>query len=416
MSRSSWRTPVTLALFIAACAACGSKPPSPKAEAPAGHPHEEHPARLTIDLEQQRANQFAFAEASIQSTARTIQTTGTIGPNETRVAHMRPLSRGRILRVRVRMGDRVKKGEELLAYDNVELGETVHEYLRALMDLEQTKTQAEVAKRALERATDLAEVGALAKAELDRRDAEYRRSQATIQAQRAEVARFDERLHRFGLEEQEIEGLLKKNPQDYHREASTTMLKAPFDGIVLKANAAEGESIQPEDKLFDVVDTSSVWVQADLYPQDVASVREGDNATVYVEGYPEEKFRGRIAYVSDVVNPETRATRVRVELPNPDRRLKLDMFATIQLPSRQQRAALLIPVNAVQQVDGKSVVFVREQPQQFEMREVKLGPESQGAIEVLSGLKTGETVVTRGSFVLKSEHMKSELGEEGHAH
>lgn len=415
MSRSSWRTPAALALFIACCAACGSKPPGPKAEAPAA-PHEEHPAHLTVDLEQQRANQFAFAEASIQSTTRTIQTTGTIGPNETRVAHMRPLSRGRILRVRVRMGDRVKKGEELLAYDNVELGETVHEYLRALMDLEQTKTQAEVAKRALERATDLAEVGALAKAELDRRDAEYRRSQATIQAQRAEVARFDERLHRFGLEEREIEGLLKKNPQDYHREASTTMLKAPFDGIVLKANAAEGESIQPEDKLFDVVDTSSVWVQADLFPQDVASVREGDSAIVYVEGYPEEKFRGRIAYISDVVNPETRATRVRVELPNPDRRLKLDMFATIQLPSRQQRAALLIPANAVQQVDGKSVVFVREQPQQFEMREVKLGPESQGAVEILSGLKTGETVVTRGSFVLKSEHMKSELGEEGHAH
>jgi len=404
-----------LALFIACCAACGSKPPVPKAESPAA-PHEEHPEHLTVDLEQQRANQFAFAEASIQSATRTIQTTGTIGPNETRVAHMRPLSRGRILRVRVRMGDRVKKGEELLAYDNVELGETVHEYLRALMDLEQTKTQAEVAKRALERATDLAEVGALAKAELDRRDAEYRRSQATIQAQRAEVARFDERLHRFGLEEREIEGLLKKNPQDYHREASTTMLRAPFDGIVLKANAAEGESIQPEDKLFDVVDTSSVWVQADLYPQDVASVREGDSATIFVEGYPEEKFRGRIAYISDVVNPETRATRVRVELPNPDRRLKLDMFATIQLPSRQQRAALLIPANAVQKVDGKSVVFVREQPQQFEMREVKLGLESQGAVEVLSGLKTGETVVTRGSFVLKSEHMKSELGEEGHAH
>lgn len=396
---------------------CSSKPEPVTKSAPEKkeeHEHEHKP--LTVEIDQQRANRFEFAEAQMRSEPRIIQTTGVITANDNRMAHVRPLSRGRVLRVLVRVGDRVKRGQELLSYDNIELGEVVGEYLRAAMVLERTKTESEVARRSWERAKNLTELGALAQAELDRRDAEFRNSQAAIQAQMAELARIDEKLHRFGLEEPEIEELLRKKPTNYHREYSTTVLRAPFDGIVLKTNAAEGESIQPEDQLFDVVDTSIVWVQADLYAQDLASVREGEMATVLLEGYADEKFQGRVTHISDAVNPESRTTRVRIELPNPNRRLKLDMFATIQLKSKTDRPVLAVPIGAIQQIDGKSVVFVRDGEKEFDIRKVQTGTESQGWIEITSGLKPGETIVTRGSFVLKSEHQKSELGEEGHAH
>jgi len=171
-----------------------------------------------------------------------------------------------------------------------------------------------------------------------------------------------------------------------------------------------------ETQLFEIVDTSTVWVQADLYERDLSAVKVGDLATVLVEAYPEEKFRGRVTYISDVVDPDSRTPKIRCEVPNPGRRLKLDMYATIQLPGRGERKVLMVPAGAVQKLEGRDVVFVREEPNEFEIRAVRLGVEVQGWIEIESGIKAGETVATRGSFVLKSEHLKAELGEAGHSH
>lgn len=377
------------------------------------HAHEEH---LTVQLDQQRANRFEFVAAQQRSGARTIQTTGVIAPDDSKVAHVRPLSRGRIIRVKVRIGDRVQKGQELLSYDNIELGETVGQYLSASMVLERAKTESEVSRRSWDRARQIVELGAIAAAEVERREAEYKNSLAVIQEKMADIARIDEKLHRFGLEEEEIENLLKKRDAEYHREFSITTLRAPFAGIVIRMNAAEGEAIQTDDQVFDIVDISNVWVQADLYGADVALIHEGDSATVFLEGDPNLKFTGRISYISDAVDPDSRTVRVRVEVPNPKRQLKLDMFATVQFASRGSQPLLMIPIAALQQVDGKQVVFVRESPTEFELREVQTGTESQGWVTVASGVRDGETVVTRGSFILKSEHQKSELGEGGHSH
>ncbi len=416
-------------LFLAGCS--DSRPPSVPAEKTSAHQHDHdhdhddpdhdhdhaHGEALKIEIDQQKANRFEFEKVQLRTNARAIQTTGVVTPDDTRVAHVRPISRGRILRVRVRVGDRVRKGQELLSYDNIELGEMVGQYRSAAMALERSRTESEVSRKSWERAKNLVELGVIAAAELERREAEYQNSQAIIQERLADVASIDEKLHRFGLEEDEIENLLKrKNSAELHREYSITTLRAPFDGIVIRMNAAEGETIQVDDQVFDIVDTHNVWVQADLYGSDVALVREGSKATVLLEGDERRTFAGRVSHISDVVDPTTRTVRVRVEVPNPDRQLKLDMFATIRFSSSASQSALSIPASALQQVDGKQVVFVRENPTEFELREVEIGPENQGWVEVRSGAKENETVVTRGSFVLKSEHQKAELGEGGHTH
>jgi cobalt-zinc-cadmium efflux system membrane fusion protein len=193
-------------------------------------------------------------------------------------------------------------------------------------------------------------------------------------------------------------------------------LNAPFDGIVTKLSSAEGESIQPDTQLMELADISTVWVQADVFERDLSAVRGGQTAVIRLEAYPDEAFQGRVTYIGDAVDRETRTTRIRCEVPNPNRRLKLDMFATVQLPGKGTQSVLMVPQGAVQQLEGKQVVFVREKEQEFAIRPVKTGASAEGWVEIIEGVKPGETAVVRGSFVLKAEHLKAEMGEAGHSH
>ena len=393
-----------------------------KEHAADGHDHDDHASTeeehshddVTVSIEQQKAAKFEVAAAELRSSARTLQTTGTVKANETRAAHIRALSTGRITRVFVRAGDTVRKNHPLLTYDNIELGEVLGEYLRSAAAREQAKNELEVAARSLQRARALVDLGAIARAELDRRDAEHKNQQAAVRAQEAELARVEAKLRRFGLTDDEI-GELAAGGSSRQRQSVTT-LRAPFDGIVMQVSAVEGEAVQTDTPLLEVVDTSTVWIQADVYEQDLASVKVGQAAEVLSKSYPGEKFRGVVTLVADAVNAETRTTQVRVEAPNSERRLKLDMYVTVLLPTKESQKRLAIPAISVQTVGDRTCVFVREDDTTFAVRPVRLGSESRGWIEVLEGLKEGDMVVARGSFTLKSEHDKAELSEEGHHH
>jgi cobalt-zinc-cadmium efflux system membrane fusion protein len=373
------------------------------------------PNVVTLDAAAQRNIGLRVEAAQIRTIVQTIQTTGVVGPNETRVAHIRPLARGRIEKVYVRLGDRVRAGQPLVAYDNIELGELIGEYLSAVAALEKANAEAEVAKRSLERAQNLVELGAIARAEYERRNAEYKNALAAINSQKAEIAKIEEKLHRFGLTDADVAQVANLRHTQFHREASHSVLRAPFDGVVIKSDVAEGEVVETDRELFTIADLSTVWVQADVYEKDIASIREGQEVKVLVDAYPGETFVGKITYVSDFLDPKTRTAKVRCEVPNPDGRLKLEMFATIQIPTPIGREAVMIPTAAVQQIDDKPVVFVKTGDTQFQKRDVQLGNQSDGWVEVKSGLKAGEVVVTQGSFYLKSMLLREQIGgEEGH--
>lgn len=409
--------------MFAILAACTSRPStdtdkkSEKKEAKTeGHEHggTEH---VTVSAEQQRANRFDFAAAEERSLARVIETTGSVGPNESRMARLRPLGRGRILSVKVRIGDTVRKGDELLAYDNIELGEAVAQYVRMNAQVDRARTEAAVAHRALERAKNLVALGGIARNELDKREADALKAEAVVAAEVADQSLWTEKLYRFGMSRRDIQDLTAKNTSQSHRELSAMLIRAPFDGVVLQVNTAEGETVQPDTQLFEIADTSTVWVQADLYERELGAVRRGESVVVMLEAYPGERFSGRITHIADTIDPSSRTAKIRCEVANPDRRLKLSMFATILIPGRGERRALMIPSGALQQLEGRSVVFVREEENgPFEIRTVRAGTEISGWTEIESGLKAGETVVNRGSFVLKAEHLKGELGEAGHSH
>lgn len=372
--------------------------------------HAEQAGALILTPEMQQKFGVKLATAGTRSMGQTIQATGSVQANGSRTAHIRAIARGRIDDVYVRVGDRVRAGQRLLTYDNVELGDAIGEYLSSIAELQKADAESAVSQRALERARNLVELGAVARAEFQRREAEHKNALATIESRKAEAAKIEQRLHRFGMTDSEIAKLDPRKGLEYHRERSHSTLTAPFAGVVTQMSAAPGETADTDNELMTVADLSTVWVLADIYEKDIHAVRQGRQAELVVAAYPDRTFTGTITYVSDILDANTRTAKVRVEVPNPEELLKVEMFATVRIPGAGAREVLAIPDTAVQQMAGEIVAFVRTGSGRFEKRALTLGGRNGGWAEVTNGLKAGEEVVTEGSFLLKSEANKGALG------
>ena len=363
----------------------------------------------------QRNGGLATSPAELVTLPSTIELTGVVAPEESRVAHVRPLARGLIEQVSVRLGDRVKAGQALVTYDNIQLGELIGEYLTARATLRQAQTDLEVKRTVLARGEALIKQEAIAQQTLDQRRAEFQNAEATVASERARVSKVEEQIHRFGLSDADLARL---NPEQGgedptgHRVASHNVLRAPFEGIITKYDVAPGELVEPERELFTLANLSTVWVLADLYEKDLAKVAPNTTAKVKVEAYPDRVFVGQLTYVSDLIDPTTRTAKVRCVVPNPDGALKLDMFAKVVVPIRDQRQALVVPATAVQQIDGQSVVFVRQSTTRFERRDVVVGATAEGRVEVSGAVKPGDVVVGAGSFYLKTAALRERIAED----
>jgi cobalt-zinc-cadmium efflux system membrane fusion protein len=150
---------------------------------------------------------------------------------------------------------------------------------------------------------------------------------------------------------------------------------------------------------------------ADVYEKDLSHIRTGKAVRVRVASYPGKVFEGRITYVADVIDPKSRTAKVRCLVQNNSGLLKLEMFATVEIPVDQTSPVLAVPDSSIQQIEGQSVVFVRNSETGFQKREVRTGIESQGYTEIRSGIKPGESVVSQGSFVLKTAFLRHLIGE-----
>lgn len=338
-----------------------------------------------------------------------IQTTGVVMPNETRVAHIRSLAPGRVEQVHVRTGDRVSAGEALVTYDNIEMGQLAGDYRAVAAAVERAHAEADVARRALERAVRLVDSGGISRAEYERREAEHKRALAAVSTERAEMANVEQKLRRFGMSSVELSKMTSAEGSG----ASRGVLRAPFAGVITAANAAPGESVDTERELLTIADLSNVWVLGDLYQKDLGAVRRGQEALITVESYPGQTFTGRISYISDILDAASRTAKVRAEVPNRDGRLKLQMFVNMQVPTGETRPTIVIPSAALQEIDEQPVVFVQTGEDTFEKRVVRIGPAQRDSVPVLDGLKAGERVVTTGAFMLKSKLKASSIEAEG---
>ncbi len=384
-----------IAVSILSAACSRSKDEKGKSEEPP------RPTNLVqMELEAQKHVGLEVARVRVTQLTEYLHVTGTVQPVDSRVSQVRSLARGRLDDIAVKVGDRVQKGQILARYDNIEAGELAFLYASAQADSARLKVQLAALAGQTERNRNLSEIGAAPKKDYEMSLAEQQGVEQNIRSQESLLAGISARLRRFGVTPGDTQGGL------------TATLQAPFDGVIIKLNAAPGKVVEPADELFTLADLSQVWVQAEVYEKDLGRIRVGQPATIAVDTYPGERFTGRITYIADFLDPQTRTARVRCDVPNPSIRLKLDMFASVQLPTTFRRQALAVPQGALQQLDGKTVVFVRKSPTSFEVRAVKIGNTVVNQVEILEGLKPDEPIVVQGAFHLKSIIAGKVLGED----
>ena len=188
----------------------------------------------------------------------------------------------------------------------------------------------------------------------------------------------------------------------------TLTLRSPAGGYVLEKNVVAGQKIMAGDALYRVADLSVVWVEGEVFEQDLGNVRVGQVVHADFQALPGEHRMGRITYIYPTISPDTRTARVRVVLPNGDMRLKPGMYATLRIAGTERAGVLTVPRDAVLSTGERNVVFVREASGQLSPREVALGVANDERVEILRGLRAGENVVASATFLVDAE---SNLGK-----
>jgi membrane fusion protein, heavy metal efflux system len=189
-------------------------------------------------------------------------------------------------------------------------------------------------------------------------------------------------------------------------------LKAPIDGVIIERTATAGELVDKSKPIYTVSDPTELWAIAEVKERDISLVKLGQDATFIALAYPEERFHGKVVLIGNLVEAGSRTVEVRIAADNADGRLKPGMFTDVEIVTTILDNVLLIPNNALQTESEDQIVFVSLDGNKFEKRIVKLGLEQSGRVQILDGMKVGESVVTEGSFILKSEMLKGQLGEE----
>ncbi|MCC6644959.1 MAG: efflux RND transporter periplasmic adaptor subunit [Polyangiaceae bacterium] len=385
-----------LSLLGAGAASCKAAPtpPGERASAPAASsPASPGPGEHIISLADEKLAAAALKiEPAVE--ARATSTTSLAGMIEVapgRVARVGPRASGRITRVQARIGARVAAGAALASVESVEVGQARADYLEALARQQRADTEVERELKLVEaRATTEREVVAA------RTDARV----AKIQLRATE-----ERLRAFGA------GV--PDPKTSSTGGSHVTLTTPIAGAVLEATARVGQTVGPTDTLFVVADLDEVWLLVDVHERLVPRVAEGDRAEVSVLAAPGRTFEGKVEQLGAMVDPTTKSLRARIVLANPDRALKPGMSATAVLARDGAASEPVVTVarTAVQRVDGLPFVFVELSRGRFAMRPVEVGAVTHGRAEIVRGVRSGEPVVTEGSFLLKSELLRDQMGK-----
>jgi len=297
---------------------------------------------------------------------------------------------GRITEIRVTVGQRVERGQLLATINSTELATAQLTYLKAV-------NQVQLQTRAVERARLLLSADVIGSAELQRRENELASAEAELRA-------AEDQLRVLGMPPMAIENLAQTRTIN-----SVSPITATLGGTVIERKVTQGQMVHPADVLFTVADLAHVWAVAEVPEQQVHLIQPGQKVEVEVPALPDRgHFLGKLTYIADMVNPETRTVTVRTDLLNPDQALKPAMLAAMVIQGRSV-TRLTVPAQAVVREGSADHVLVQTGADEFRLRPVKLGPEENGLRPVLEGLKEGERIATEGAFHLNNERKRKEL-------
>jgi membrane fusion protein, heavy metal efflux system len=380
-------------LIMVVCAGCkrASAPSNPSS-----------PQTSATTSESAQSHAIETETVALQPIAGVIPATGKVLVSENRVAIIGPVHEGRLVRLYAGQGSKVKKGQKLADLESADLDQAEADYLNALAAAENARrtsaAEVKLAQATYDRTKVLYEKTitpgkALQAAEHDLEVAKAS-AESSVASTKAALTAARRHLLILGLKESDVDALASKPSQ-----ASIFSLNSPIDGIVVERNATIGATVTNEANLFKIIDLSSVWIDANVFEKDLERVKLGQEVKVKVTAFPASSFSGRVILVSSVVDPDTRTVKVRTEVPNPDGRLKPDMFANVEIITELHSTAISIPQSAVLNDGGKTVVFVAE-GSGYKKRQVTAGIQSNDRVEIIDGLNAGDKVVVKGNYLL----------------
>jgi len=337
-----------------------------------------------------------------QSIAGVIPATGKILVPEDRVAIIGPVNQGRIVRLYAGQGTRVRKGQKLADLESADIDQAEADYLKALADHENARrssvAEVKLAQATYDRTKLLYEKTIVAGKNLRtaEHDLEVAKASAenSVNGTKAALTAARRHLLILGLKDSTIDSLASKPDL-----AAVFSLNSPIDGIVVERNATIGASVGTDASLFKIIDLSRVWIDANVFEKDLQRVRLGQGVKLTVPAFPGSTFSGKVILVNSVVDPDTRTVKVRTEVPNPDGRLKPDMFANVEIITDVNRAAISIPQSAVLNDNGQTVVFVAE-GNGYQKLQVHTGIQNGDWVEIIDGLNAGDKLVVKGNYLL----------------
>lgn len=308
--------------------------------------------------------------------AAAVVLTGRVTFDEDRTQRVASPIDGRVTLVQVHLGDHVKVGQSVVELNSPTVGQFQAEAQKAKEALTLTEAEYNRAKR-------LRDSGAGSDKEVFQTEAEY------IKA-KADLARASAQLRSLGI-----------SASDPNVRIS---VRARVAGTVVERNALVGQEVRADatTPLMTISNLDTVWIQADVYEQDLELVQLGAPVIAYVPAYPDHGFEGSVAHVGDVLDPSSRTVKIRCVVPNPATKLKPEMFAKIELKAASGKR-LVVPTSAVLSDSKPPKVIVVTDDSVYSLRTVEIGPEANGKVRVLAGLRAGERLVTHGALYLKSE-------------
>ena len=333
--------------------------------------------------------QLKFAKITEKNMDVEVTAPATVQPNTYKQIHVSPLVGGVVTQVAAELGQTVTRGQTLVRIFSQDLAEAQAMYIS-------TAAEAEADHKKLVRTQELLAAGAASRRQLEE-------AEATHQAHEAHLEGARKKLLLLGLDSAQLADVEAGNQAE-----TNISISSPLDGVVTVRNVNLGQVVTVAQDLLTVTDLSSVWIEANLFENDLGAVRIGTPATITSRAYAGRQFHGAVSYIDPQIDPTTRTARVRVPIDNPGLSLKLGMYMEAQFTSSGEGKVPVVPKSAVQTIGVTSVVFVpvNREPGHFLQQTVKTGEESVDGLRIVEGLKVGDTVVTDGSVLLRAEAIR----------
>lgn len=386
-------------------ASCGSKPrAAEEVKAPGNTSAETDKSEITLTPTEQATASFELKPAEISQQAGTLQANGRIALADDKMYRIGVRTEGFVMEVYAQLGQYVKKGDILARYHADEVRDTRALYRTAVSELEHAKAVAAQARRDHDRAERLLELRAGSQQQVEQTAEELASAEAEVRRYQIEIDRTTDVL------EDDLRVPAEPRPNDPI--SDEVPIFAPESGYVIQKNVTPGKTVDRVMDTFVIGDLSTVWMLASIHEENLAGLHVGQSAVVKLTGDPTGRYPGKITNLGQQADKDTRLTEVRIEVRNPGNRLRPEMLATAEIPVGMAKPAVTVPSDAVQQVNGEDVVFVKTAPDKFATHIVRVGETAEGRTPILEGVNAGDSVVVHGSYILKSKLLKSALESE----